>query len=215
MKNRFSTVFFPTLLILILTSCSEETKPIDPNAVFNEEFNWTISIPKQFEKLSAIEWNQIQNGGEEIIDTTDEQLAKTIVVFRNGDFNYFESNYQLYDSIVDGNYNASCQSLNEGMYENFKEQMPGMQIDSSSSIELIDELAFQNFKISINFPNGMTLNSNIYSRLFDDRELSVNIMYVDNKVGEEMLSVWRKSSFKPVESPNFFSKLLGLQLNPI
>jgi hypothetical protein len=73
--------------------------------------------------------------------------------------------------------------------------MPGIKIDSVSAIEKIDNLEFQTFKMKVAYPNKMTLNVLMFSRLFDKKEFSVNIMYVDSKKGEQMLESWRKSKF--------------------
>lgn len=50
--------------------------------------------------------------------------------------------------------------------------------------------------MKIYFPNGMTMHSLMYSRLFDDREFSVNIMYVDERQGKRMIEAWTKSTFE-------------------
>lgn len=39
------------------------------------------------------------------------------------------------------------------------------------------------------------MNVLMYSRLFDKKEFTVNIMYVDNKKGQLMLEAWKKSKF--------------------
>ncbi|MEN9972002.1 MAG: hypothetical protein RIS20_349 [Bacteroidota bacterium] len=49
--------------------------------------------------------------------------------------------------------------------------------------------------MKIEYPNKLVLNLLMYSRLFNKREFTVNIMYVDNKKGEQMLEAWKKSKF--------------------
>lgn len=74
--------------------------------------------------------------------------------------------------------------------------MPNAVIDSSSSVEKISDLEFQAFKMKIDFPNGMTMHSLMYSGLFDKKEFSVNILYVDEKLGEKMINAWTNSKFE-------------------
>ena len=50
-------------------------------------------------------------------------------------------------------------------------------------------------KISIEYPNKMVMNMLMFSRLFGDKEFTVNIMYMDQLKGEQMLDSWKKSKF--------------------
>lgn len=49
--------------------------------------------------------------------------------------------------------------------------------------------------MKIEYPNKMVMNLLNYSRLFDKKELTVNIIYVDNKEGQLMIDAWKKSKF--------------------
>jgi hypothetical protein len=109
--------------------------------------------------------------------------------------NYFESNYQPFDTVVDGNYLESCKNVSHVLYETFKTQMPNIKIDTTRMVEEIDNLEFQTFKMKVEYPNKMVLNLFMFSRLFDKREFSVNIMYVDKSKGQQMLDSWTKSKF--------------------
>jgi hypothetical protein len=142
----------------------------------------------------------MQNRGAEAIENTfgEEVInqSKTIFVFKNANFNYFESNYQPFDERIDGDYLESCKNVNEIVFDTFKTQMPNAKIDSLSTIEKISGMDFHTFKVDITYPNGMTLKSLAYSRLFGLKEFSVNIMYVDDKQGKKMISSWMNSKFE-------------------
>ncbi|MFK7796997.1 MAG: hypothetical protein AB8E82_06055 [Aureispira sp.] len=193
------TIFSFIILSILLTSCNGQIKT-DPKKLYNEDFKWTIVIPENFNIVSPDDWAKMQNKGADAIENTygEEVInqAKTIFVFKNADFNYLESNYQPFDTEVDGDYLESCKNVNEILYETFKTQMPNAVIDSSRSVEKISGLDFQTFKMKIDFPNGMIMHSLMYSRLFDKNEFSVNIMYVDDKQGEKMLNAWTNSRFE-------------------
>ncbi|MBK8442241.1 MAG: hypothetical protein IPL35_02000 [Sphingobacteriales bacterium] len=184
-------------MIIITQSCSGQTTP--KKEIYNEDFNWTIIIPENFQNVSAEEWTKMQNEGADAIEKTyGEKVVnqtKTIFVFKSDQLNYFESNYQPFDIEVDGDYLESCKNVNNILYEAFITQMPDMKIDSISTIEKIDNLEFQTFKIKVEYQKKMTLNVLMFSRLFDKKWFSVNIMYADNKKGEQMLESWRKSKF--------------------
>tara|TARA_R110002050_G_scaffold300786_1_gene472706 strand:- start:43794 stop:44393 length:600 start_codon:yes stop_codon:yes gene_type:complete len=199
MKHTFYALF----LVGLLSSCAdtaetkEETKG---ETVHFDKFNWTMNIPDGFEMESEEEWAKLQQKGTEAIEETFEQEiegnAKTIVVFKQDETNYFDANYQSFDTATDGNYLKSCTDVNQVIYETFLAQMPDVPIDSSSTTETIDGLVFQKFNIVIQFPNEMKLTTHMYSRLFGDTELAVNIMYANEDTGKKMTDAWLKSSFK-------------------
>lgn len=194
-----NSILSPLFLLLLLSSCTGQTKT-EPKTLYNEDFKWTITIPENFINVSPQEWAKMQNKGLDAVENTygEEVInqAKIIFVFKNADFNYMESNYQPFDVEVDGDYLESCKGVNEILFETFKTQMPNAKIDSISSVEKISNLNFQTFKMKINFPNGMTMHSQMYSRLFDKKEFSVNVMYVDEKQGGKMIEAWTKSKFE-------------------
>src|SRR5690554_4454172 len=193
-------IILQTLLFLfLLPICTGQTKS-DPKTLYNEDFKWTITIPENFTNVSPEEWAKMQNKGIDAIENTYEvevvNYSTTIFAFKNADFNYMESNYQPYDIEIDGNYLESCNEVNQILFETFEYQMPNVKIDSVSTVEKISGLEFQTFKMKIDFPNGMTLYSQIYSRLFDKNEFTLNILFVDENQGEKMIEAWTNSIFE-------------------
>jgi hypothetical protein len=184
-------------LIITLQSCNGQTTA--KREIYNKDFNWKITIPENFENVSAEDWTKMQNKGADAIEKTFEgeiiNQSKTIFVFKSDQLNYFESNYQPFDVSIDGNYLESCKNVNEVLLETFKTQMPNAKIDTITTVEKIDNLEFQVFKMKIEYPNKMILNLLMYSRLFGKKEFSVNIMYVDNKKGQLMTEAWKNSKF--------------------
>ena len=184
-------------VIIVFQNCNGQTTA--EREIYNKDFKWSIKIPENFENVSADEWTKLQNKGAEAIENTyDEKIvnqSKTIFVFKSDQLNYFESNYQPYDVLVDGDYIESCKIVNQVLYETFLSQIPGIKIDTISTVEKIDNLEFRKFKMKIVYPNKMVFNVIMYSRLFGKREFSVNIMYVDNRKGQLMLEAWKNSKF--------------------
>jgi hypothetical protein len=164
-----------------------------------KEFNWRIFIPNEFERVSSADWKRLQNNGAEAIEKTYdrkvENQGEMIFVFKNNQLNYFEANYQPFDISVEGDYLESRKNINQILYQTFKTQLPGAQVDTISSKEKIDNLIFELYKIKIVYPNKMVLNCEMYSRLFDKKEFSVNIMYVDDEKGKAMIKTWKESTF--------------------
>jgi hypothetical protein len=191
----------PTLIFSLLSCNAPEKKEnhIAATDLYNKEFDWTITIPENFESVSNEQWKVMQNKGAEAFEKThDEKIennAKTLFVFKNDQFNYFESNYQPFDTIIDGKYAESFKAVNRLLYQTFETQMPDAKLDSASSQEVIDGLTFHKFKVNVIFPNQMTMDFSMYSRLFDNKEFTVNIMTADKKKEEVLLTAWRQSRF--------------------
>lgn len=137
-------------------------------------------------------------GADAIEQTIGEQVinqAKTIFVFKSDKMNYFESNYQPFDTLTDGDYLTSWRMVNDILYETFKTQVPDVKIDTVKNVENIDGLEFQTFKIRAEYPNKMVLNILMFSRLFNKREFTVNISFMDKAKGAQMLQAWKESKF--------------------
>ena len=184
-------------LIIFFQSCNGQKTA--KQEIHSKDFNWTITIPENFENVSSSDWAKMQNKGADAIEKTYEgeviNRSKTIFVFKSDQLNYFESNYQPFDPSVDGDYLESCKAVDEVLYETFKAQMPGVKIDTTRTVEKIDNLEFQKLFMKVEYPNKMVLNLLIFSRLFDKRWFTVNIMYVDKLKGQKMLDSWVQSKF--------------------
>jgi len=191
---------FQLLIVnFFLTSCIGQTKT-EKKTIYNKDFKWTITIPAGFDTVSADVWTKMQNRGADAIEKTYdakvENKAKTIFVFRNNQVNYFESNYQPFDTSKDGNYIESFREVNKILYGTFETQMNDAKLDSTSSTQTIDGLVFQTFKIEITLPNKMLLRMIMYSRLFGKREFTVNILTLDRSKERELLESWLNSKFE-------------------
>jgi len=186
-------------LTLILQSCNGHAQS-GKKEVYNKDFNWRITIPENFDTVSVKEWTRLQNKGIDAVEKTYEgkveNKARTIFVFKNDQLNYFESNYQPFDSTTDGNYLENFRNVNDILYSTFRVQIPDANLDSASSTEVIGGFTFQTFKVTIYFPNKMIMEFWMYSRLFGKREFTVNIMTVDKQKQKALFDAWKNSTFE-------------------
>lgn len=190
-------LFWLMLSAAVLAACSRPSNP--GKEVYNADFKWTITIPEGFENVDAEEWARMQGKGSEALENATGQeivnLAKDIFVVQSGRSNYLEANYQPFDEAVDGSYAEANKAVNGLLYETFISQMPGIKIDSATTTETISGLKFKAMKMKIIYPNNATMFFEMHSRLFDKREFTVNIIYVDEKKGDQMRDAWTKSKF--------------------
>jgi len=188
--------FLVTILLLFQNCSGQKTD----TKFYDKDFKWSIQIPKDFTKVSAKEWAEKQQRGENALEkTTGEEVineAKTIFVFKTDDMNYFEANYQPFDVNIDGDYSENNRNVNHALYQTFKDNMPNARIDTLSSTEKIDSLFFYKHETKIYLPNNQILDIIMYSKLFDKKEFTVNIMFADPKRGKEMIDAWKNSKFE-------------------
>ena len=191
--------FFCIFTCIALSANICRAQSTQSREIYNKDFNWTVVVPKGFENVSSEQWAKFQNKGASAVEATYGQQvvnkAKIIFVFRSGEMNYFESNYQPLDTTVDGSYIESCKKVDGILYETFVTQMPGVKIDTLHGAEKIDGLEFQTFNMKVNYGNKVVLNAQMFTRLFGNKEFSVNVMYVDKEKGQQMLDAWRHSKF--------------------
>lgn len=188
-----------TLCALFILKISYGQDTLKNHEFVSKEFNWKIIIPDNFTTVSLEDWAKFQNKGATAIENTYgqkiENKTKTIFVFKSDGANYFEANYQPYDIKKDGSFFKSCKGVNDVLYTTFKKQIPNAKIDSASLITKINNLTFNTFILRIEMSENVVFNVYSFSRLFSDKELCVNIMYLNNKKGDEMLNAWKNSTF--------------------
>jgi hypothetical protein len=187
-----------SFFILISLSLGAYAQASTETATFySPEFNWHIDIPPGFEEIEPAIWD-LQKGVPDstLTDSLATGYPQTILAFKSTDYNYFESNWQTYDSRLKGDYGSHCQSVANQLYQTFANQFPEAQIDTATSNQLVGTLEFEKFVLKMTLPNGVTLNSYMYSRLFDDKEFSANVFYVNNELGTMLLQSWLYSRFE-------------------
>ncbi|GAA5098554.1 hypothetical protein GCM10023210_34840 [Chryseobacterium ginsengisoli] len=166
---------------------------------YSPDFKWKIQIPEGFEKVNSEEWAKMQGKGEQALEKTVGQdvinHSKTIFIVKSGNFNYLETNYQPFDTKTDGNYEEANKFVNDIVYKSFKENMPDAKITNTTTKEKINNLIFYKSSFKILMPNNMTMEMIMFSRLFGKKEFTLNIMFMDPEKGEEMLNVWKNSTF--------------------
>ena len=188
-------IFFMALFFQALASHGQSNAQV----FHDNDFNWTISVPRGFKNVPDTLWAKMQNKGAAAIENTYdvkvENQAHTIFVFNSDQFNYFEANYQPFDSSSDGDYQEAYKSVSDVIYGTLKSQMPNARLDSSYSRETVGGKEFYVFKMAAQLNPQMTMRMLMYSRLFGKKEFSVNIMYVDEAKGKAVLDAWKASTF--------------------
>jgi hypothetical protein len=129
----------------------------DTQMLHCNDFNWSVAIPKGFEKVPDTLLTKLQNKGTALIEHT---YGKKIIV-----------------------------------YGTLKANLPNARFDSSYSREVIGGKEFNLFTLVAYINPQVTVHVLMYGRLFEKKELCLNIMYADPAKGKTLLEAWRGSSF--------------------
>lgn len=190
---------FKLFLFLFLFIGCDKFQTVKSKEIYYKKFNWRIKVPENLEAISREDWAKYQEKGVEAIENTYgeevENNSKIIFVFRKGQTNYFEANYQPFDEEIDGDYNDSFDAVNEILIETFKNNIPNLTFEKNRTTKTIDGLIFQVSELKLNYPNNVVLYANMYSRLFGNEEFTVNITYTDKTLGKQMIESFLNSKF--------------------
>ena len=185
------------VFLSFLINCKSQTTE---QKFYSEEFKWTITIPSGFEKIETDDWKEYKKKGikaiEETFDKDMDNRTRTIFSFKNGEQNILESVVQPYDVDINGEYLETQDYVNKIMYQTIKKNVKGAKIDTLSFNKIISGKEFVTFKMTVTYPNNLVMNTLMYSRLFDKTEFTVNITYIDEKVGKKMIEKWENSIFE-------------------
>lgn len=164
----------------------------DSNVVFTDpNFKWKIEVPQGFEQVEPEVWD-LQRGA--VGDSTLH--SETIVAFKANDYNYLEASWQPFDEEKQGDYRLHFLATSDQLYQTFKEHLPDAKINKASSSQLIGNVIFQKYVLTMELPNGVVIRSHMFGRLFDNREFTANIFYVTDTSGATLLKAWLDSSFE-------------------
>ena len=187
---------------LVLTILFLNCQKTERKVIKNELFSWEITLPENFYDINKDKWIDIKESGEKLI-VNDSRLnitdkSKTIFVVENGEFNRFESNYTLTENFIapNSNFENSMKKLNIVLFDSFRSKVLDAKIDSLTSFETIDNLKFMKFEINTKFEDGLTIKSKSYKRQFEDKILSINIIYMNEYEGNKIMKSFRDSKFK-------------------
>jgi len=195
MKKLFS--LFPAIVI-VFAACKAPIKN-NETKFYSSEFKWTISVPGGFTLVSKDKQAKMARKGEEALEKTYNNKvinqAKNIFIFQNGRANYFQANYEPFDTSKDGNFIENFHLVNNLIYGTFVAQMKDAQVDSSSSAQTVNGLTFQTFTVVVTITNKGKMTLREYSRLFDKKQFTVAMTTTDPMLEQQLLDSWLNSKF--------------------
>lgn len=194
------------ITIVITTSCKKDpNKQIDEGAILentyhSDEIGWTMDIPEGWEIINREITRKREDQGLALITEAsgleyDVSALKQLLAFQKDRFHIFQSSSEKFDLTYEGEWEETKELVKELLYETYESN--GIKIDTSSSKELIDDLEFDKFHITVYSPEGTEiLKQDLYSRYINGYDFGVNLNYIDHQKKEELLTAWRSSKFR-------------------
>lgn len=191
LTNLLNVIFSVTILSNYQTDSNKDLNNSTNKTDYlynNKPLGWTINIPEDFEVITTATSNEIFD-----LNITTQQLLS----FQKNQFNKFESSSNQFNSEFEGDWEWNDKSIQTKnfMYQSLLEN--GVEVDSTASKNvLIDDIKFQTYKFRLKDSSGkIVLNQIIYTRLINHFNFMTEIIYNDERVGDEIEKVWLKSKF--------------------
>lgn len=202
-KNMFMRPLIMLAFIVTLLSCKDQSaKKTATEELFFPEVDWKLAVPSGFTLMDSTQIKAVNSKGvsaiEKTYDTTlDFTATKTLFNITKGQHNSLSATITRFDPATDGDWNEANAALKNVILETFRAQMPEAKTDTLSANEKMGGLEFQKFQMTTTYPNGVVLHTLMYSRLHKGFDYGINVSYVDEKVGEEMMEILKSSRFDP------------------
>ena len=181
-----------SLSFLFLHSYSQE---LDQNYFF-QEIGWSITLPSDFVLLDLNEQFMNAEAEEEEDDMTSNiNVTQTMVVAIKDRFNYFNITISPFDEFGEKSWKNGTQSFKEQFYKTMMKNIGKGQIDSVSSIEIIDGLAFDKFHISITTNKGVQLDMFMLSKLYKGFDFAIIYSSMNTETKKEIELMLQTSRF--------------------
>jgi hypothetical protein len=171
---------------------------------YSSEFKWKMQVPAGFVKQNSEQYKANQKEGVELLgkglnaEITDR--VHQICSYKYRTVNYFEANEHPFDKKAYGDFLSSCNKIEDELYTCFKNQVPGsFKIDTLHATTTIGGLLFQSFRLQVSANTKVVATYLFYTRLFDNKEFSIVIVYADKTSGDKMLSAWETSTFEKID----------------
>ena len=165
---------------------------------------WTVKVPSDFNIIDSLTLNEINSDGKKLVQNaynteTNIPAPHTLISFKKGESNVFVCNTIPFDTTKDGSWNEHVQFLKEVTFKTLQtstQDIKNVKIDTSSSIEIIDNIIFNKLNLRVVVPNQKDVNMSLFSTLKNGYDVGITIVYQDEKIRERFYNILRTSQFK-------------------
>jgi hypothetical protein len=164
-----------------------------------KQIGWTMMLPLDFKMLDSSKQKAIGQKGIDIIKessgiTVDTSTTKTLLTATKGS-NLLTVTLIPFNTATDGDYNVTNQQVKGILYKTFADMVTFGKIDSSSSLQQIDGLLFNNYTIVVTVQDKVLLTTVLLSRYYKGYDFGISYLYLDEETKAEMESMLQHSKF--------------------
>jgi hypothetical protein len=194
LKLKLSNKFNLLLLIFFIVGCSESNTQI-----YIENFNWSFTIPQDFERVSTNMRKESQNKGVKLIKSAYPNkkvniVAENLFHFKNGKYNTLQAQYSELDSTQ--SFMEEFNKANEIVVNSFKNKRANSKIITERETLIIDNLEFQVFTLKTDNGSDNNFTFTVYSRMFDNKHLQIITVSNEKNKSEQIRNCIVNSVFK-------------------
>ena len=194
------------LTLILFVSCkTDPNKQVDEGTVnenkyHSNEIGWTIEIPKGWNVTQRGESQKREDKGLKLLNEAngidyDTSGLKQLISFQKDRRHVFSATSEKFELEYEGEYEEQKKLVKELLYNTYAEN--GIKVDTISSKEIIDNLEFDLFKITVYGPKGeILLYQDLYCRYMNGLDFGVNLNYLNDKEKTELMNAWKNSTFE-------------------
>jgi hypothetical protein len=193
----FSKKFFPSivLVLLVFTSYSQNNQEY-----LFDNIGWSITLPQDFALYDFIDEsrNMQQSSGmdDEYDASTDMFASQTMLLAIKDRFNYFNITITPFDSEEDGSWELNMQAWKQQAYKNMAKLIDKEKLDTASSVEYIDGIAFSKFHIAVRVNENLRLDMFLLSRWYNGFDFCITYLNVDEEARKQIEMMLHGSRFR-------------------
>lgn len=190
MKFKITAFCFVSFLVY---GCTTENKTFHA-----PEIGWTINLIDGWDIESARKVDQDIHEGLALIENSGESVYVSgkeigLFVLRSDEITKFQATIIPFEETYENEWNDKYPQIKDVIYSIFASQ--SVQVDSTSSKETIDNIAFEVFNIKLS-QNGSTLmEQNMYRTYIKGYDFIINMSHNSINDKKAMLATLRASKF--------------------
>jgi hypothetical protein len=187
--------FFPIILLLLtITSYSQNNQEY-----FFDNVGWTITLPQDFALYDFIDESrsmQQASGMDDEYDAAPDMFAsQTMMLAIKDRFNYFNITITPFDAEEDGSWEAAMQSWKHQAYKNMAKIIGSEKLDTASSVEYIDGIAFAKFHIAVRVDENIRFDMFLLSRWYNGFDFCITYLNMDEEARKQIEMMLHGSRF--------------------
>ena len=168
------------------------------------QIGWTLTIPKKFELVTDKKINNMSERGAKLLEATAGEA-----VHNPAHTPLFLAAYQIHNmftcSIADLNdqkeaewqmYNERCANAFEKLQHQRYKNFVRVSIQTEKDLRQKGSIVFDTVTLTISTPNRLLNKRCFYNTIYKNHGVNITMAYADEKIGEEMLDILRKSTFE-------------------